>query len=184
MHRYRPKFLASSCGLPSYYDPYEFRHECLLECQPSNDSVDLPEENESNEMKKCIAMPFVSSHQFQSQSVAEKFANAIKEVAPFACPPFFPHLIVCSLTCLVNIACQIRVQHAGNLAEDPHHYVEEKGSHFDGEISMCRFFVQGFCNRGNDCLFSHSLQARRPVCKFFASLQVLISAYTLPDIGW
>ncbi|KMT06053.1 hypothetical protein BVRB_7g163800 [Beta vulgaris subsp. vulgaris] len=144
LHRYRPKFLASSCGLPSYYDPYEFRHECLLECQPSNDSVDLPEENESNEMKKCIAMPFVSSHQFQSQSVAEKFANAIKE---------------------------IRVQHAGNLVEDPHHYVEEKGSHFDGEISMCRFFVQGFCNRGNDCLFSHSLQARRPVCKFFASLQ-------------
>lgn len=144
LHRYRPKFLATSSGLPSYYDPYEFRHVCLLECEPSNDLVAFPEESEYTKTRKCLATPFVSSHHFQSQSVAEKFANVIKE---------------------------IRVQHAEALVEEPHQYVDERGSQSNEEASMCRFFVQGFCKRGSDCLFSHSLKAKKPVCKFFASLQ-------------
>uniref|UniRef100_A0A803L9U4 RNA helicase n=1 Tax=Chenopodium quinoa TaxID=63459 RepID=A0A803L9U4_CHEQI len=141
LHQYRPKFLATSCGLPSYYDPYEFRHTCLLECKPIDDSDALLEDDET---KKCLATPFVFPHHFQSQSIAEKFATVIKE---------------------------IRVQHAEALNEDPHQYVVERESHFNGEVSMCRFFVQGYCKRGSDCLFSHSQQAKKPVCKFFASLQ-------------
>ncbi|XP_021775397.1 DExH-box ATP-dependent RNA helicase DExH8-like [Chenopodium quinoa] len=141
LHQYRPKFLATSCGLPSYYDPYEFRHTCLLECQPNDDLDALLEDDET---KKCLATPFVSPHHFQSQSMAEKFATVIKE---------------------------IRVQHAEALVGDPHQYVNERESHFNVEVSMCRFFVQGYCKRGSDCLFSHSQQAKKPVCKFFASLQ-------------
>lgn len=38
--------------------------------------------------------------------------------------------------------------------------------------SLCRFFVNGLCNRGSQCLYSHSLQAKRPLCKFFFTLQV------------
>ncbi|KNA11553.1 hypothetical protein SOVF_134020 [Spinacia oleracea] len=142
LHRYRPTFLATSCGFPSYYDdPYEFRHECLLECQPNEDLTALPEDEET---RKCLATPFVPPHHFRSQIIAEKFANVIKE---------------------------IRVQHAEALVEDPHQYVDERGSFYNEESPMCRFFVQGFCRRGSDCMYTHSLQAKRPVCKFFASLQ-------------
>lgn len=37
---------------------------------------------------------------------------------------------------------------------------------------MCVYFLNGSCNRGNQCTFSHTLQSTRPVCKFFASLKV------------
>lgn len=41
------------------------------------------------------------------------------------------------------------------------------------ETSLCKFFMNGLCNRGSQCLYSHSLQAKRPPCKFFFSLQVI-----------
>ena len=111
LHRYRPQFLAKSSGLPFYYEPYDFRHVCLLECQPSTDAIALVEDDEHNETKKCLAMPFVSSCHFQCQSVAEKFANIIKEVISFAWLFFFPvGLIICNLTvdCILdsNPACR------------------------------------------------------------------------------
>lgn len=40
------------------------------------------------------------------------------------------------------------------------------------EVSLCRFFVNGLCNKGSQCIFSHSLQAKRPICKFFLSFHV------------
>ena len=48
------------------------------------------------------------------------------------------------------------------------------GSHVPWEAPLCTFFVKGLCSRGNQCSFSHSLQAKRPVCKFFFSLQVFL----------
>ncbi|XP_057535972.1 DExH-box ATP-dependent RNA helicase DExH8 isoform X1 [Amaranthus tricolor] len=144
LHRYRPQFLAKSSGLPFYYEPYDFRHVCLLECQPSTDAIALVEDDEHNETKKCLAMPFVSSCHFQCQSVAEKFANIIKE---------------------------IRIQHAEALIEDPRQLIDEKRSNISGESSICRYYVQGNCSRGNDCWFSHSMEGKRPVCKYFTSLQ-------------
>jgi len=85
LHRYRPKFLATSSGLPSYYDPYEFRHICLLQPQPSDDGITLSVDGYQNEAKKCLAIPFVASHHFQIQSVTEKLTKVIKEVCASLC---------------------------------------------------------------------------------------------------
>ncbi|KAL8100970.1 hypothetical protein AgCh_033010 [Apium graveolens] len=39
------------------------------------------------------------------------------------------------------------------------------------EAALCRYFLSGNCNRGEQCIFSHSLQAKKATCKFFFSLQ-------------
>lgn len=84
VHRFRPKFLGTSDGLPTYYDPYEFEHTCLLKCEPHGDADALAADKEhvesSCKTKKCVALPFVASNQFQSNNVAEKFSSVIKEV--------------------------------------------------------------------------------------------------------
>lgn len=85
MHRFRPAFLATSNGLPSYYNPYEFEHTCLLQRQPDGDKNAHTVEDEhlepSNEIRKCLAVPFVASNHFQGNDVVENFATAIKEVS-------------------------------------------------------------------------------------------------------
>lgn len=85
MHRFRPKFLATSNGLPSYYDPYEFEHTCLLECQPDGDTDALDDEHlePSSEIRKCVAEPFVASNNFQTNDVVKNLATTIKEVSSF-----------------------------------------------------------------------------------------------------
>lgn len=87
MHKFRPKFLGTSNGLPTYYDPYEFEHTCLLNCDPPRDMDPLAADNEHIgpffEAKKCVAVPFVAPNQFQSNNVAEKLASLIKEVQIF-----------------------------------------------------------------------------------------------------
>ncbi|XP_074268382.1 DExH-box ATP-dependent RNA helicase DExH8-like [Silene latifolia] len=137
VHRYRPKFLGASSGLPSYYDPCEFKHICVVECRPNNETAALLVEDEQNESKKCLAVPYVSSHHFRIQKMAEKFTTVIKE---------------------------IRVQHEEGLIEDTN-------QHAYGEAPTCVYYFQGYCRRGDDCLYSHSLQTSRPVCKFFATFQ-------------
>lgn len=42
------------------------------------------------------------------------------------------------------------------------------------EAALCRYFLSGNCNRGEQCIFSHSLQAKKATCKFFFSLQVFL----------
>ena len=85
VHRFRPKFLSLSTGLPSYHDPYKFKHTCVLECQPNahTDVAAKEEGDPSSETKKCVSVPYVALHQFQAKDVAEKFAAIIKEVMPF-----------------------------------------------------------------------------------------------------
>ncbi|KAF3436447.1 hypothetical protein FNV43_RR23539 [Rhamnella rubrinervis] len=145
IHRFRPKFLGTSDGLPTYYDPYEFEHTCLLKCQLPGDtdalSVDDEQLEPSHDTKKCIAIPFVASNNFQSNAVAKKLATIIKEI---------------KVQCTEDVA--------GN------QYIDY-GSYVNGEASLCVYFLQGSCNRGSQCLFSHSLQSNRPACKFFYSLQ-------------
>lgn len=84
LHRFRPKFLCISRGLPTYYDPYEYDHKCLLKCQQPEDADAFVADNNSLETacetRKCIAVPFVASNQFQSNNVAENLANVIREV--------------------------------------------------------------------------------------------------------
>lgn len=84
LHKFRPKFLGYSDGLPAYYDPYEFKHICHINCKAHGDRIVLTTEDEHfepyPETNKCLAVPFVSSNHFHSKSVATKLANAIKEV--------------------------------------------------------------------------------------------------------
>ena len=82
---YRPKFLATSNGLPSYYDPYKFEHTCLLKCRPDGDTDALDDEHLelSSEIRKCVAVPFVASNHFQTNDVVENLATTIKEVSSF-----------------------------------------------------------------------------------------------------
>lgn len=40
------------------------------------------------------------------------------------------------------------------------------------EAVLCRYFMNGLCTRGYQCPFSHSVQAKRPTCKFFNTLKV------------
>ncbi|GMH21879.1 hypothetical protein Nepgr_023722 [Nepenthes gracilis] len=154
LHQYRPKFLATSAGLPLYYDPYEFRHTCLLQCLPSEEALDVAEADKHDEIRKCLGMPFVSSGDFQTRRVAEKFVDVVKE---------------------------IRVEHMQESINSRNGYVYEEGSGVNEEALLCKFFLKSLCTRSTNCLFSHSLQAKRPACKFFTSLQGLFSHDVSPS---
>lgn len=84
LHRFRPKFLVKSDGLPSYYEPYEFQHTCLLECEQNGYTNSLATEDELlgpfSETRKCVAAPFVDLNDFKMNEVAENMATVIKEV--------------------------------------------------------------------------------------------------------
>ncbi|KAK8570233.1 hypothetical protein V6N13_002928 [Hibiscus sabdariffa] len=148
MHRFRPYFLPASNGIPTYYHPYEFAHTCLLECQQQGE-IDAPSSTdeqleESSELRKCVAVPFVASDHFRTNDVANNLVNTIKE---------------------------IRVQYAEDTYGNSQAIINGYDSHINGEIPLCVYFVNGSCNRGSLCRFSHSLQAKKPACKFFFSLQ-------------
>ncbi|KAF2315010.1 hypothetical protein GH714_037540 [Hevea brasiliensis] len=51
LHRFRPRFLAKCDGLPTYYDPYEFGHVCLLKSQRNGDRV-VAADDETNHLMK------------------------------------------------------------------------------------------------------------------------------------
>ncbi|XP_057424207.1 DExH-box ATP-dependent RNA helicase DExH8 [Lotus japonicus] len=145
VHRFRPNFLSSFHGLPPYYDPYEFKHTCLLKGQPNGhiDAVAADEDFEpSSETKKCVAVPYVTSNHFHSSDVAKMLATVIKE---------------------------LRVQYPDDASSHQPDGVDFDNFHVNEET--CVYFIRGSCNRGNYCPFSHSLQAKRPQCKFFLSLQ-------------
>uniref|UniRef100_A0A6N2NES8 Uncharacterized protein n=1 Tax=Salix viminalis TaxID=40686 RepID=A0A6N2NES8_SALVM len=62
LHRFRPKFLGTCNDLLTYYDSYEFKHTCLLKCQPKGDFDTVAVDDEpSQETRKCFAVPFSSA---------------------------------------------------------------------------------------------------------------------------
>ncbi|XP_065861357.1 DExH-box ATP-dependent RNA helicase DExH8 [Euphorbia lathyris] len=146
LHHFRPRFLCKCDCLPTYYNPYEFRHVCLLECQPNGDTnSDDPEveyHNSSCGTKKCCAVPFVSSKHFQTVNVAENLSTIVKEM---------------------------RVQLTDTYKHARH--VNDHVFDVNEEATLCVYFNKGSCNKGTQCSFSHSLQAKRPICRFFSSLQ-------------
>lgn len=148
IHRFRPNFLAASNGIPTYYSPYEFGHTCLLQCRPLGVTNALSSSDEqleqSLESRKCVAVPFVDSDHFQSNDVAKTLANTIKE---------------------------IRAQYSEDISGNHQAVIGDYTSHVNGGAPLCVYFANGFCNRGNLCRFSHSLEATKPTCKFFFSLQ-------------
>ncbi|RZC94123.1 hypothetical protein C5167_016818 [Papaver somniferum] len=151
MHRFRPKFMAKANGLPSYYNPYEFEHTCSLGyLQYRDEDVDSKKEDEhinlnlDIEEKTCLTLPYVAPNDFKANFVADKFATVLKEM---------------------------RVEHTQDHAENERKPIIATVSHDMGERPLCRYFVNGLCNRGSECPFSHSLQAPKPICKFFFSLQ-------------
>ncbi|XP_028781898.1 DExH-box ATP-dependent RNA helicase DExH8-like [Neltuma alba] len=148
VHRFRPEFLSTSNALPSSTDPYQFKHTCLLEYQPDvhADVVAANEEglSPSNESQKCTAAPYVASNHFYINDVAQKFATIIKE---------------------------IRAQYAEDASGHQLENVDIDHYSVNGQAPLCVFFINGSCSRGSSCFFSHSLQAKRPQCKFFFSLQ-------------
>ncbi|OVA00221.1 zinc finger protein [Macleaya cordata] len=163
MHRFRPKFLVTSNGRPSYYDPYEFSHTCFLGYRQNGDEDALSEEDDhidpTVDTKTCLALPYVAPNDFKSILVSEKFSTVTKEII---------------------------VEHTQDCAENEHQSINDVGSHVTTEASLCRFFVKGLCNRGSQCYYSHSLQAQRPICKFFFSLQGCrngASCYFSHDLG-
>ncbi|KAI3449482.1 hypothetical protein Pfo_006147 [Paulownia fortunei] len=148
LHRFRPKFFVISNSVPIHYDPYDFRHTCHLKCVQNVEADALAVEDKDlehdNESRECVAVPFVGPYDFHTDEVAIKFASIVKEM---------------------------RIQLTEDLSREQNTYAYDNGHRATGGAALCRYFVNGLCNRGSQCLFSHSLQAKRPVCKFFFSLQ-------------
>ncbi|KAF3557512.1 hypothetical protein F2Q69_00010241 [Brassica cretica] len=142
LHRFRPQFISSSDSLPTYYDPYEFDHTCCVECQASGDRYQHSEDQPPLETRKCISLPFVPPNAFQANFIAKNMANIIKE---------------------------IRTQ--GTTSDNGHGAIEPEAYADNGEAPVCVYFLNGFCNRGDQCPFSHTLQSTRPACRFFTSSQ-------------
>ncbi|KAJ9547681.1 hypothetical protein OSB04_020224 [Centaurea solstitialis] len=144
VHRYRPTFLATSSGLPTYYTPYEFQHTCCLMVEQNEDSDTLATDddliNPINETKKCTALPYVDANGFNKKEVAFRLASSIKE---------------------------IRMRYLEDVSGN-----QPIVNTYDAtEASVCVYFLKGTCNKGSECVYSHSSDARKPVCKFFLSLQ-------------
>ncbi|GFP85590.1 zinc finger CCCH domain-containing protein 31 [Phtheirospermum japonicum] len=150
LHRFRPKCLIISNGAPIHYEPYEFQHTCHLKCALFNheaDALDLEDEgveDDDIESRECVALPFVGPNDFQKDELAIKFASIVKEM---------------------------RILLTGDVPREHNTYKSDNGHEAFGGAALCRYFVNGMCNRGSQCSFSHSLEAKRPSCKFFFSLQ-------------
>lgn len=65
----------------------------------------------------------------------------------------------------------MRIQYLEDTFLDQKKTINGMISHVTNEVSLCKFFANGVCNKGSQCVFSHSLQTKRPVCKFFLSFQ-------------
>ncbi|KAJ0979801.1 hypothetical protein J5N97_015275 [Dioscorea zingiberensis] len=145
IHKYRPKFIATN-RLPSYLEPYTYKHSCVLQSKLEGDDDTLAVKDEDIDPiteRRCVSTPFVTPTDFQATAIAERLKNLIKE---------------------------IRVQYTNDASWN----VNVPEVHFLSQMldaTLCRFFITGSCNKGNQCSFSHSLEAKRPTCKFFHTLQ-------------
>ncbi|XP_056170365.1 DExH-box ATP-dependent RNA helicase DExH8-like isoform X3 [Syzygium oleosum] len=152
LHRFRPNFLGTSEGFPSYYYPCDFQHKCLLECRPNEDEdededaagLDDEELNSSADIRECVAMPFVAPNDFQTKNVADKLTAVVKE---------------------------IKAHYYGLAPSDQPKSSSQSRFSVNKGGKLCRHFLKGSCSRGSNCSFSQSFQAKKPMCKFFVTLQ-------------
>ncbi|WOG83786.1 hypothetical protein DCAR_0102964 [Daucus carota subsp. sativus] len=151
LHRFRPNFLVKSGGLPSYYDPYEFQHACHLKCEHielDGDVLDIYEDEHRDTVSKvqiCTNEPFAVANSLPLDDVAVNLASIIKEIRS--------------------------IQFVKEISSDQLNLNKYDSALESGEAYLCRYFLSGNCNRGDQCIFSHSLQAKKAACKFFFSLQ-------------
>nr|CAB3472702.1 unnamed protein product [Digitaria exilis] len=146
LHRFRPSFLVK-INPPKYLLPSKFNHTCLhktMELEEDMDFLSLEAENSPcDSHKRCAATPYVSQTDFGTPTIVEMLKTLVKEMKT--------------------------------------HHVEEKAVSYKGRFGphvnptlgteACVFFVNGSCNQGAACRFSHSSLAPKPVCKFFLTLQ-------------
>lgn len=144
VHRFRPDFLSKSDGLPPYYNPYRFEHKCLISSQRNGDKDIFAALEKIDKTRKCVSEPYVPLNDVESNVVADNLGAKIKE---------------------------IKAQYIEGSAGHDQKYANGGGDHNPWEPALCKFFMKGLCSRGNECAFSHSLQAKAPTCKFFLSLQ-------------
>lgn len=164
LHCFRPKFIVKSGGLPSYYDPYEFQHTCCLKCEhiDEDDVLDIYEDEHTDTVVKvqiCTSEPFVAANYYHLDDVAVKLANIIIKIRS--------------------------IQFVEEIFSDQLNLDECDGFPESGE-PLCRYFLSGMCNRGDQCIFSHSVKAKKATCKFFFSLQGCrngASCYFSHDMG-
>ncbi|KAK7268844.1 hypothetical protein RIF29_21553 [Crotalaria pallida] len=154
IHRFRPNFLSSFDGLPSYYDPYELKHECLFKCQ-LNGHIDVVAADEdalepSSETKKCGVVPYVTSNNFRSYDVAQKFAATIKEI--YACSNQ-PESVDVANFHVNRHACVYFVRgycRNGSNCSFSHSFLATR--------PRCNFiFTLEGCRYGESCFFSHDM---------------------------
>uniref|UniRef100_J3KYE9 Zinc finger CCCH domain-containing protein 4 n=1 Tax=Oryza brachyantha TaxID=4533 RepID=J3KYE9_ORYBR len=146
LHRFRPSFLVK-INPPMYLQPFEFHHVCrhheVLELENTNP---LPSEAENSQLdshSSCAATPYVSPTDFGASIVVKTLKKLIKEMKTQSAED--------KVVTYRELVCG---------------YAQPV---FKSE--MCVFFLNGSCNRGDTCHFSHSSLAPRPICKFFLTLQ-------------
>lgn len=146
LHRFRPAFLAAH-KLHTYLEPNALKHICVLQSElvQEMNSFTLDDENPDlvTDKRECLALPYVTSSDFQAITVFEKLKLLIKE-----------------------LRLQYTTETIWNHGETVNVVAPETA-----EVALCRYFINGSCTRGNQCFFSHSIQAKRPICNFFLTLK-------------
>ncbi|CAN1197989.1 DExH-box ATP-dependent RNA helicase DExH8 [Linum perenne] len=141
LHRFRPEFLNLSDGLPAYYEPYEYNHICCLLSQPPKDSFVTTAENDQQQGLTQLC--------FGTPFVGSDEFKTIDIARKFS-----------------SIIEEIKLQDTEEMPQILADYPR-----VNEVATQCVYFVMGTCNKGSQCLFSHSFTAKSPPCKFFLSLQ-------------
>ncbi|XP_057822066.2 DExH-box ATP-dependent RNA helicase DExH8 isoform X2 [Cryptomeria japonica] len=145
MHRFRPNFLYLLNGPPDYYNEYEFQHTCILAPGKIEGNLSTfsvdPETAGDMCIDVCVAEPYVDSEYFSSHQVRDELTTLIKEIRAQCTQP--------------------------NSANTEEAY----GCQPTSATPVCKFFVKGMCNRGDNCLFSHSYYAKPEICKKYLTLE-------------
>ncbi|KAL4202751.1 hypothetical protein AMTRI_Chr02g222720 [Amborella trichopoda] len=143
MHRFRPNFLVGSHVLPNYYTPNELRHNCLLHQGDSEDD---------NYIGAGTSLLEVNMQ-----------TNVCID-SPFVTPRDFQASSVAAN--LRSVIKEIRVLCTEDVSENQHGQEKLVNDPF-----VCRFFLNGSCDRGSQCQFLHFLHEMKPPCRYFFSLE-------------
>eukprot|EP01018_Ginkgo_biloba_P006189 Gb_19793 [translate_table: standard] len=146
MHRFRPMFLCQLKGPPSYYNDYEFKHTCFLSPGKNEDNLSmLSLDNEITDTTCtdiCVQAPYVDPGSFNPSSMGKELTLFVEE-----------------------IRSQCAQLNSVRSDEEDYECIPVTAA------PICKFFVKGVCNKGCDCLFSHSPYAKPELCKYYLTLE-------------